>query len=80
MPKIGDNWCGVGGGWPPSGRVAGERLFEKMVFKLKPEGLGMPFMRVGGRGESIAGRDKSTFKGPGVGKTLVCWRKQQNAD
>lgn len=33
-----------------------------------------------GMGEGILGREKSTFKGLEVGKTLVCWRSQKNAD
>lgn len=32
-----------------------------------------------GEGKSILGRDKSTCKGPGVGKTSVHWKNQTNA-
>lgn len=42
----------------------------------------MPFTRgsEGEEGNSIPGRAKSTFKGPEVGKALVYWRNQYNAD
>lgn len=33
-----------------------------------------------GSGESIPCRDKSMFKGPGVGKSEACLRNQKNAD
>lgn len=33
----------------------------------------------GEEGDSIPGRAESPFKGPEVGKALVCWRNQYNA-
>ena len=60
-------------------RIAGEGLFEKMGFKMMPAALETMFLRAGGRGRSPPGQDRRPLKGPGVGKTRVCWRNRKNA-
>ena len=79
VPEI-ENNGGGGGGRPSLHRIAREGLFEKTWFKLMPTALETPFLRAGGLRRSPPGQDRCPLKGPGVGKTRVCWRNRKNVE